>query len=119
GSIARKESRGSHYRSDYTTRIDDPFHATTLAKYDRASGLPKIEFEPIPLPMVALRARSYGKVEQKAAATPAEKSQTQADMELKNPGGEGYAQKPAQTPVYGSAVDGKDASIKDEPRARS
>ncbi len=118
GSIARKESRGSHYRSDYPQRIDDPFHATTLAKYDPATGLPKIEFEAIPLPMVELRQRNYGKIDQKAD-TPTKTAEKQAEMQLQTPGGEGYAQKPAQTPVYGSAIDGKDASKEDEPRTRS
>ncbi|MCC6680098.1 MAG: FAD-binding protein [Phycisphaeraceae bacterium] len=62
-SIARKESRGSHYRSDYTQRVDDPFHKTTVVSYDSAADEPKIDWEDIPLPMVPLRARTYGKVE--------------------------------------------------------
>ncbi len=66
GSIARKESRGSHYRDDYPTRIDDPFHATTKAYYQEdATGSCRIEWEEIPLPLVPLRARTYGKTDAK------------------------------------------------------
>ncbi len=61
GSIARKESRGSHYRDDFPDRIDEPFHATTKAWYDpSAEGSCRIEWEPIPLPLVPLRKRDYG-----------------------------------------------------------
>ncbi|MEM9913434.1 MAG: succinate dehydrogenase flavoprotein subunit [Planctomycetota bacterium] len=69
GSIARKESRGSHYRSDYTERNDAEFHNTTKVKYNAESDQPVIEWEPIPSPLVPLRARTYGKVD----AAPAKK----------------------------------------------
>ena len=118
GSIARKESRGSHYRSDFPERIDDPFHKTTVVRYDHATGEPVIEWEEVPSPMIPPRARTYGKVDQKPD-TPTKAAEVQAEMQLQKPGGEGYAQKPFQTPVYGSEVDGKDASVKDEPRVRS
>ena len=34
GGIERKESRGSHYRTDYPDRVDDPFLASTVAKWN-------------------------------------------------------------------------------------
>ncbi len=63
GSIARKESRGSHYRDDYQERIDDPFLATTKVSYDTDNSAPSIEWEPVPTPLVPPRARTYGKTE--------------------------------------------------------
>jgi len=61
--IKRKESRGSHYRPDYTERDDPQFLKTTVAKYDSATGNANIEYEDVPQPMVPPRARTYGKVE--------------------------------------------------------
>ncbi|MEM7627246.1 MAG: succinate dehydrogenase flavoprotein subunit [Planctomycetota bacterium] len=63
GSIARKESRGSHYRSDFTERIDDQFHKTSKLRYDAETDRPVLEWEDIPSPLVPLRARTYGKVD--------------------------------------------------------
>lgn len=60
-SIARKESRGSHYRSDFTERIDDPFHKTAVVRYDAATDEPKIEWEDVPSPLVPPRKRDYSK----------------------------------------------------------
>ncbi|MEM6552408.1 MAG: FAD-binding protein [Planctomycetota bacterium] len=79
GSIARKESRGSHYRDDYPKRIDDPFHATSKCWYDADTNSARIEWEPIPLPLVPLRPRTYGAaapVKKKAEPQP-EKTHTE------------------------------------------
>ena len=54
GGIERKESRGSHYRTDYPDRVDDPFLASTVAKWNE--GSPSIEFEPVQLGIVEPRA---------------------------------------------------------------
>ncbi|MEX0654912.1 MAG: succinate dehydrogenase flavoprotein subunit [Phycisphaeraceae bacterium] len=106
GSIERKESRGSHYRPDYPERNDEKFHKTCIAKYDAASDKPVIEWEDVPTPLVPPRARTYGKVEATA--------EKQADLENK-PGGEGYSQRPTDaSPVYGSEVNGKDASASND-----
>ncbi len=64
-SIERKESRGSHYRPDYPTRIDEKFHKTLLATYDAKNNEPIISFEDVPSPLVPPRVRSYGKVDAK------------------------------------------------------
>ena len=68
GGIDRKESRGSHYRSDYTERNDEQFLNTTIASYDPATGRPVITWEDIELGLVEPRARTYGKVEAEASA---------------------------------------------------
>jgi succinate dehydrogenase / fumarate reductase flavoprotein subunit len=62
GAIARKESRGAHYRSDFPQRDDANFLKTTIARYNPA-GPPQIEFEPVPTPLVTPRIRDYGKTD--------------------------------------------------------
>ena len=62
GSIARTESRGSHYRPDYPDRDDRRFLQTTIATYDARHDRPDIRYEFIPTPMVAPRPRTYGAV---------------------------------------------------------
>ena len=74
GAIERKESRGSHYRPDYLERNDERFLSTTVAKYDAANDKPILEWEEVPQPMVAPRARTYGKT---AAEKKQEKPQEQ------------------------------------------
>ena len=63
GSIARKESRGAHYRTDYPDRNDDQFLKTTVATFDAESGRTKIDFEPVETGLVKPRARTYGRVD--------------------------------------------------------
>jgi succinate dehydrogenase / fumarate reductase flavoprotein subunit len=71
GAILRRESRGSHYRTDYPNRDDANFLKTTIAKYDPAGNRPIIEYEPVPTPLVAPRARTYGRVESSPQTKPA------------------------------------------------
>ncbi|MDX2115737.1 MAG: succinate dehydrogenase flavoprotein subunit [Planctomycetota bacterium] len=68
GGLAREESRGSHYREDFTERNDERFMATTVAEFDPATGRSKITFEPIEAKLVTPRKRTYGKKEQQVAA---------------------------------------------------
>ncbi|MEY4534921.1 MAG: succinate dehydrogenase flavoprotein subunit [Planctomycetota bacterium] len=68
GSIERKESRGSHYRTDFPTRNDERFLKSTVAAYDAASGGCRISFEDVDTALVQPRARTYGKVEAPAGA---------------------------------------------------
>jgi succinate dehydrogenase / fumarate reductase flavoprotein subunit len=81
GGIARTESRGSHYRTDYPERDDVNFLKTTVARYDPETRLPEIRFEPVETGMVPPRARTYGKVET-AQKTPAEPA-TEAAEEIR------------------------------------
>jgi succinate dehydrogenase / fumarate reductase flavoprotein subunit len=62
GGIERKESRGSHYRTDYPER-DDAYLKTTIASYDAQSGRPKLWFEDVETVLVKPRARTYGKTD--------------------------------------------------------
>ncbi len=63
GGLAREESRGSHYREDFTERNDERFLKTTVAEFDAPSGHSRISFEPVEIGLVKPRARTYGKVE--------------------------------------------------------
>jgi len=59
GSLARKESRGSHYRDDFQERDDVNFHGTTKASFNPETKGAKIEYEPIPMCLVPPRPRVY------------------------------------------------------------
>ncbi|MBL8886394.1 MAG: succinate dehydrogenase flavoprotein subunit [Phycisphaerales bacterium] len=72
GALERKESRGAHYRSDYTNRDDTNFMKTTLARHE--GGKTSVEFVPIDASLILPTARTYGKKE----SSP--KSQTQAPV---------------------------------------
>ncbi|MEM7228589.1 MAG: succinate dehydrogenase flavoprotein subunit [Planctomycetota bacterium] len=63
GGIERKESRGSHYRTDYPERNDKKFLKTTVASYDVKSGRPKLSWEDVNTDLVKPRVRSYGKTD--------------------------------------------------------
>jgi succinate dehydrogenase / fumarate reductase flavoprotein subunit len=65
GSLERKESRGAHYRTDYTERDDANFMKTTLAKYDAGSDRVSIEFAAIDASLIKPTARTYGKTDGK------------------------------------------------------
>lgn len=70
GALERKESRGAHYRSDYTSRDDANFMKTTLARHE--AGKTSVEFVPIDASLILPTARTYGKKESSPkAATPA------------------------------------------------
>ena len=60
GGLLRKESRGSHYRTDYPDRDDPNFMKTTIGKY-HPDGSTSIEFIPVRADLVEPRARTYGR----------------------------------------------------------
>jgi succinate dehydrogenase / fumarate reductase flavoprotein subunit len=61
GGINRKESRGSHYRTDYPERNDE-FLKTTVARYDPDTDGHTLWYEDVETILVEPRARTYGKV---------------------------------------------------------
>ncbi|MCC5828839.1 MAG: succinate dehydrogenase flavoprotein subunit [Phycisphaeraceae bacterium] len=63
GATERRESRGSHFRSDHLERNDDKYLKTTIMKYDAANDRHTLEYEDVPTPLVKPRPRTYGKVE--------------------------------------------------------
>jgi len=63
GGLQREESRGSHYRTDFTERDDERFLKTTIAEHDPSTERPKISYRDVVLGLVEPRARTYGKTE--------------------------------------------------------
>jgi succinate dehydrogenase / fumarate reductase, flavoprotein subunit len=66
GAHVRAESRGAHYRKDFTTRNDGEFMKSTVAKYNPASDSVSIELMPIDASLIAPTARTYGKTDDSA-----------------------------------------------------
>jgi succinate dehydrogenase / fumarate reductase, flavoprotein subunit len=80
GALARNESRGAHHKPAYPDRNDPEFLKATIAEYDAAADTARISYAPVDTSLVTPRARTYGKVEAKAAAntTTATKEVTRA-----------------------------------------
>lgn len=79
GGLGREESRGSHFREDFTQRNDERFLKTTVASFDETTGRSRVSYEPVEIGLVVPRARTYGKVQGGAnPATPAETQQVSA-----------------------------------------
>lgn len=57
GALARKESRGSHYRLDYHERDDVNWLRHTLVTY--APGGPNIDYKPVNITMYQPKKREY------------------------------------------------------------
>jgi len=63
GALARTESRGAHYRSDYPLRDDAQWLNRTLARWPRSSDAPEIGYEPVGVLDVPPGHRGYGRDE--------------------------------------------------------
>jgi len=61
GAIARRESRGAHYRSDFQSRNDAEFMKSTMVKFDARAGTSSVEFIAIDASLIEPTARTYGK----------------------------------------------------------
>lgn len=65
GALARKESRGAHYRTDYQSRDDANFMKTTVTKWNPGKGACDLEYQPIDATLTQPTARTYGKTDAK------------------------------------------------------
>ena len=71
----RRESRGSHYRTDYPDRDDKNFWKHSIMAFDGVSGEHRLSWREVNAPLVEPRARTYGKSEaqQNGAGDPSKK----------------------------------------------
>ncbi len=69
GAAARESRRRPTTAVITRSRDDAHYLKTTIAKYDRATGGLKLEYEAVPLPLSQPRIRNYGKVETTAEKT--------------------------------------------------
>ena len=60
GALARTESRGAHYRSDYPLRNDAQWLNRTLVRWPESSDVPEIGYEPVGVLDVPPGHRGYG-----------------------------------------------------------
>ena len=66
--LLRKESRGSHYRTDYPERDDENFWKASVAKFNEETRKSDIEFVEVKAGLMKLRPRNYGKTESSAGS---------------------------------------------------
>jgi succinate dehydrogenase / fumarate reductase flavoprotein subunit len=59
GALARKESRGGHYRSDFETRDDVNFLRHTLAYQSQTPGQPELRYKPVVITEFQPKERKY------------------------------------------------------------
>lgn len=59
GALGRRESRGAHYRTDFTERDDANFMKSSVAKYDAGSKSVSVEFQPIDASLIQPKKRDY------------------------------------------------------------
>jgi len=60
GALARKESRGAHYRTDYPNRNDAEWLNRTLARWHAGESEPELSYEPVGLLDLPPGHRGYG-----------------------------------------------------------
>jgi succinate dehydrogenase / fumarate reductase flavoprotein subunit len=72
-SIERRESRGAHYRTDFTKRDDANFMKSTVAKFSKSMQSTVIELFEIDASLIRPTARTYGKTDPVGAGGAASK----------------------------------------------
>ena len=59
GALLRNESRGAHYKPEFTERNDEEFLKTTIASWSKEG--PQISYEPVDVSLIPPRIRDYSK----------------------------------------------------------
>jgi succinate dehydrogenase / fumarate reductase flavoprotein subunit len=67
GALARRESRGAHYRTDFPDRNDAEFMKSTVARFDASANATSLTHQPIDASLIVPTARTYGKKDDKKA----------------------------------------------------
>ncbi|BCJ87266.1 fumarate reductase flavoprotein subunit [Effusibacillus dendaii] len=68
GALARKESRGSHFREDYPKRDDENWLKRTLAYWPVGADRPELDYEPVKITELPPGDRGYGEASTGAAS---------------------------------------------------
>ena len=71
--LLRKESRGSHYRTDFPERDDENFWKASVAKFNAETGKSDVEFVEVKAGLLKLRPRNYGKTDSSAGSKSSKK----------------------------------------------
>ncbi|NWQ42367.1 succinate dehydrogenase flavoprotein subunit [Bacillus sp. EB106-08-02-XG196] len=66
GAYNRNESRGAHYKPEFTDRNDEEWLKTTMAKYNPVSNLPELYYEDVDISLIKPRKRDYTKAKKGA-----------------------------------------------------
>lgn len=61
GALLRDESRGAHYKPEFSERDDEKFLKTTKAQYDPVKNEPVITYEDVDISLIPPRKRDYSK----------------------------------------------------------
>ena len=61
GALQRNESRGAHFKPEYSERDDVNYLKATIATWDAAIGKVQIAYAPVDVSLVTPRPRTYGK----------------------------------------------------------
>ncbi len=68
GALARKESRGSHYREDYPKRDDENWLKRTLAYWPVGADKPVLKYEPVKITELPPGDRGYGEASKESVS---------------------------------------------------
>jgi succinate dehydrogenase / fumarate reductase, flavoprotein subunit len=66
GAYNRNESRGAHYKPEFSDRNDEEWLKTTMAKYNPAANLPELYYEEVDISLIKPRKRDYTKAKKGA-----------------------------------------------------